>query len=244
MENNNATTAAPPRVALLRKLHQVAAQVDYVEKRGRNDHHRYNFAQAVDVVRDVRGPLLAAGVIVTPGVRPGSVTHQPYGSKGGLLTTVDLAYTFHDVETGESLTMPWAACGADTGGDKGIYKAYTGGLKYALLSAFLLPTTDDPEHDALAQPAAPEQDRSKDAERPAAPRIPLDRAKVIADLAVSAGLASWGQDEALTMAPVFSAMLASLGRTKIGDLNVDEAEAVEAFIAQEMADAAATETAA
>ena len=37
--------------------------------------------------------------------------------------------------------------GADSG-DKAPYKATTGAIKYALLTAFLIPTGDDPENDS------------------------------------------------------------------------------------------------
>lgn len=229
----------PDLPQLLAKLKKVYRAVKFVEKRGRNDHHGYRFAQALDVVRDVRAELVKQGIVVIPGVVPGSLRHFTETGGRGFVTTVDLTYTFMDADTGASITVPWAGAGADTGGDKGLYKAYTGGLKYALLSLFLLPMTEDPEHDGFTesqrQAASPSAD--KDAERPAAPRIPLDRARLLADRAVEAGLATWEGDDshdgAFAMSPVLRAKLAELGVEKIGQLNVDQAEAVEAFIAQE-----------
>jgi hypothetical protein len=40
--------------------------------------------------------------------------------------------------------LEWRGSGQDEG-EKGLYQAYTGGLKYFLLDLFLLPTFDDPE---------------------------------------------------------------------------------------------------
>ncbi len=120
------------------------------------------------------------------------------------------------------------------GGDKGIYKAMTGGLKYALLSLFLIPTTDDPERDALTEPAAKV---SNDADRPAAPTIPADRAYLIAEKAQVLGLiqteTAEGAAATFAFGPVFKAKLATLGVERIGQLNVDQAEDVEAFLANE-----------
>ena len=68
------------------------------------------------------------------------------------------------------------------------------------------------------------------AERPAVPSIPLDRAKSILDAAVEAGLA-----EGTELKPALVAKLTEVGveTGKIGHLNVDQAEVVEAFIAKE-----------
>lgn len=222
-----------PRVRLLAKLHQVAEAIDHVEKRGYNDHHKYNFAQAVDVVRTVRGELLKHKIIVLPGAN--HATHYSDTGGKGFLTTVLLDYRICDVETGEEINVPWVATGADVGGDKGLYKAFTGGLKYMLISCFLLPMTDDPEHDQVTD--------SDTEERPAAPKIPADRARRIADKAQEVQIAVWaerenGPDE-FVPGPVLQAKLAELGVSKIGQLNVDQAENLEKFLNEEEANVTA-----
>lgn len=233
------TADVSPTVALLRKLAAVRDSIGFIEKRGRNDHHQYNFAQAVDVKRDVRAALATHGLFYTVETVPGSIRqHVETGGKA-FLTTVDLDYTVYDVETGVSITLGWTGAGADTGGDKGLYKAYTGAEKYLLLSLFMLPTTDDPEHDALTAPNAAEGQSASvqaDAERPAAPQIPADRAKLILDAAADAGLAQIDPDGGeVTFSPILRAKLADVGVGRIGHLNVDQAEDVEAFIAAEKA---------
>jgi hypothetical protein len=209
------------QVTLLTKLHEVAKAIDFVEKRGRNDHHQYNFAQAVDVTRTVRDKLLEHGIVIIPGAT--NARHLPYGSKGAHLTTVDLNYRIFELEDGTVIEVPWTGVGADTGGDKGIYKAFTGGLKYMLLTLFLVPTSDDPERDQLTESSAPEE--HKDDARPAAPRIPADRAG-----ALNMDAAPGTPPE---FNPVFKALLAQQEVDKIGLLNVDQAEAVEAFLREE-----------
>ena len=62
----------------------------------------------------------------------------------GGITNIDMTIAIIDVESGEKIEVPWAGQGADKG-DKGMYKAFTGGLKYFLMKMFMLPTGDDPE---------------------------------------------------------------------------------------------------
>jgi len=216
---------------LLGKLLEVAKTIHHIEKRGRNDLQKYNFVQAVDVVRQVRSELYDRGIIVLPGSSDAQ-HHEFKTGKGSaaFLTTVALHYVFTDVESGASVQIPWVGVGSDTGGDKGIYKAYTGGLKYALLSLFLIPTTDDPEGDNLTE-------REAVPERPAAPRIPIDRAKAILAHALRVHMATVDLEAEAGTPPelhaVLKAKLAILGVDKIGLLNVDQAETVEQFLRDE-----------
>jgi len=61
------------------------------------------------------------------------------------LTAVKGTYEFtsFDVE-GSCVRGTWAGQGVDTG-DKGIYKALTGGIRHILMTIFLIPTGTDPE---------------------------------------------------------------------------------------------------
>lgn len=221
--------------ALLAKLHRVAEAISHVEKRGHNKHHNYSFVQATDVVRDVRELLLRERLIVLPAA--GNARHEAAIGGKGMVTTVDLGYTVRDTDTGAAVTIPWVGVGADIGGDKGIYKAYTGGFKYALLAMFMIPTTDDPEGDGFTERPSGQDKAHKDDERPVAPRIPVDRARAILDSAVGVGLATVVEGQAPELHAVFQAVLAQQGVEKIGALNVDQAEAVEAFLKQEAQDA-------
>jgi hypothetical protein len=62
------------------------------------------------------------------------------------LTLITVRYTFFDTESGESLEGTFCSQGSDTG-DKGVFKAVTGAIKYILSSVFLIPTGGDPEED-------------------------------------------------------------------------------------------------
>ena len=56
--------------------------------------------------------------------------------------------TWHDVESGERMEVPWYAQGVDLAGEKGVGKALTYAEKYFLLKFFHVPTKkDDPDND-------------------------------------------------------------------------------------------------
>ena len=211
-----AKAAAAP---LAVRLREVAQAVGRVEKRGRNDHHRYDYVKAEDVVAHVRDLLLERDVIVLPGAT--NARHE------GTLTTADFTFTFMAADTGESLTVPWVGVGFDKGGDKGMNKAATAALKYVLLQTFLIPSGEDPEADRVTNRNAVDAAGT-------VPIIPVDRARAIADAAVAAGLATPDPDTGLPVpGTVLQARMAQDGVGKFGALNVDQAEGLEAFIAQE-----------
>lgn len=125
-------------LSLYAKLAQVTAEVGYVQKRGYNDFHKYAYVTEADLVDAVREKLAARNVILIPSAP--SVTRE------GNLTTVTMSFTFCDGDSNQTLTAEWAGTGEDKG-DKGLYKAYTGAVKYFLMKTFLIPTGDDPEGD-------------------------------------------------------------------------------------------------
>lgn len=120
------------------KLAEVMGAVERVEKRGRNEFHKYDYATEADIVEAVRKALAERHVMLLPSIREATVN--------GTLTTLSLVFTFVDGDTGETHSCDWIGCGDDKG-DKGAYKAMTGAVKYFLLKTFLIPTGDDPEGD-------------------------------------------------------------------------------------------------
>lgn len=127
---------------LAAKLVEIIKDLPMIEKKGKNDFHGYKYAMEVDFLEAVRPKLTERGILMSMSVD--SVEILPKGEKGGLITTIKTTHTFIDAETGETLTFHGAGQGEDKG-DKGIYKAQTGALKYALAKFFLISTGDDPE---------------------------------------------------------------------------------------------------
>jgi len=139
-----AKTATPKNLYL--KLVEVAEAIDYIEKGGYNEAQRYNFVKAPDVARAVRVELAKQKIVALTSTKIVSV--EPYQSaRGGqmFLTTISGSVTFQDAESPDFVTVDAVAQGTDSG-DKGVYKAITGLIKYALTSTFLIPNeADDPE---------------------------------------------------------------------------------------------------
>jgi hypothetical protein len=130
---------------LRQKLGEVRRRIGYIQKRGYNERHDYNYVAAADIAGAVGDVLAELGVVVIP--RLESITYEPH-APGRIdsvrVARVIMAYTFTDEISGEEVTAWVAGEGLDVG-DKASYKAMTGALKYALLQSFLLATGDDPE---------------------------------------------------------------------------------------------------
>ena len=138
------TTVEKPK-GLYAKLAEVMGEVGRVEKRGFNDFHKYAYATEADLLEEVRSKLSSKGIVMFPSVA--SVVERPAKTEKGkdtVITTVHMKFSFVDSDTGEVHVAEWAGAGDDAS-DKGLYKAYTGAIKYFLMKTFLIPTGDDPE---------------------------------------------------------------------------------------------------
>jgi hypothetical protein len=182
------TTQAEPRVEgppeavakLAGKLTHVMASVDRVKKRGKNTHFNYDFATEADINAAVRQHLAEQKVIVLPAI---------VGvSRNGHMTSLDMRFTIIDGDSGARIILPWAGAGEDKG-DKGIWKAITGAVKYFIAKSFLIPTGDDPEivnsrekderREVNKATARPEREGKK-----ARPSLPKDSGAVFIDKVV------------------------------------------------------------
>lgn len=120
-----------------------------VPKRGWNDHHKYNYAMEADVVAYL-GPLMTKYmVVVNVDVMLDRVERiemsQTRGGGTMTLTRLPVQITIINADKpGERDTVTWIGEGSDTG-DKGVYKSYTGALKYFYMKWFQIATGDDPE---------------------------------------------------------------------------------------------------
>lgn len=152
-----ASGAEPPRpLSLTTKLAEVMAAVGRIAKRGRNEFHGYDYATEADIVEAVRAELAKRHILIYPEVvdyevRELSAAHDKKAAR--LLTILRLRFLIEDGSSGERIERQWLGAGEDSG-DKGVYKAMTGGDKYFLLKLFLIPTGDDPERDTRKAPTA------------------------------------------------------------------------------------------
>ena len=141
-------------MSLRQKLGEVRRRIGYIQKRGYNERHNYNYVAAADIAGTVGDILAELGVVVIP--RLESISYEPHApgrADSVRVARVIMAYTFTDENSTEEITARVAGEGLDAG-DKASYKAMTGALKYALLQSFLLATGDDPEEERADSRAA------------------------------------------------------------------------------------------
>ena len=118
---------------------------DYLKKDGYNKMMKYNYISERKI-KELINPLFKKyGIIFKVDVSNPNIV--PIGEKGRVLTTVTVKYAFVLAEDPETkIEGEFIGQGVDNG-DKGVYKAITGAIKYIIMSLFLIPTGDDPEND-------------------------------------------------------------------------------------------------
>jgi ERF superfamily len=136
------------------KLAQLMGLIPPVEKAGRNDFHKYNYAKEGDLVEAVRPLLAEYGIffwwtILEEERRGRKKSQTDEMSDAETLTVLKIQFQF--IDAAGDKTEPQIVYGyGDDPIDKGLYKAMTGAIKYALMKTFLIATGDDPEGDAAA----------------------------------------------------------------------------------------------
>lgn len=141
---------------LVQKLAKVMAETRWVEKKGRNSFFNYDYARETDILDAVRTKLAENGIFVFTSVEHTDVKETAKRTRDGSpvnLVFVKTKHTFWDGESGETAEVFGTGCGEDSG-DKAIYKAITGAMKYFISKNFLMSTGDDPEKDS--EPAKPD----------------------------------------------------------------------------------------
>ncbi len=130
---------------LIGKLASIIEEIERIPENGFNDFHNYSYATESDIKAVVRKKMAERKLVMIPDVVK-EITKQVTTAKGKTenLTTLEIIYYISDGETGESIAFKGIGTGQDSG-DKAVYKAQTGALKYALTTLFLIPTGQDPE---------------------------------------------------------------------------------------------------
>lgn len=131
---------------ILKKLLAISKEVEAMPKDKTNDFQNYKYLSETQVSLKMRQLLNEHGVIFTHSVKQTGMKDWQ-NSKGAqkFLTTIEVTYRFYDAETGEFIEGTECGQGEDSG-DKGVYKAVTGAVKYIFMKNFLIPTGDDPEN--------------------------------------------------------------------------------------------------
>lgn len=134
---------------LVLKLTQIMAETHWVEKKGRNAFFNYEYAKEADILNAVRDKLAENKIFIFTSIESTDFKESGKRTKDGSpmnLVFVKTKHTFWDAESGETAEVFGQGCGEDSG-DKAVYKAITGAMKYFISKNFLISAGDDPEKD-------------------------------------------------------------------------------------------------
>jgi len=133
---------------LKQKLLEVSKSIGYLQKDKTNKMQGYNYLSEATIKKTIKTAFDEQGILFnysTNDVSQYEISPTHRGTKQ-FCTIVKGIYSFIDVDSEERVYGSWVGSGTDTG-DKGLYKAITGGVKYIFNTNFLIPTGDDPEND-------------------------------------------------------------------------------------------------
>jgi ERF superfamily len=137
---------------LYAKMSKVLAAVQRVPKNGVNSHFGYRFVREADLTEAIRQHMAEHNLCLFVGATDVLDT-RPTEGKAGPVTTIRMTATFACGDGGATFTTSWLGAGQDAG-DKGLYKALTGGVKYLLMKTFMVSSNDDPEQEEAPGEAA------------------------------------------------------------------------------------------
>lgn len=140
---------------ILAKLAAVQKDIEKMEKDGKNTFAKYNYLTETQLTFKLKTLFDKHGILFLNNTKVLDVRELGKSKSGAtnLMTTVQVDYAFVDAESGEYVRSTAVGTGADTG-DKGLYKAITGAIKYVYMKTFNIPTGDDPERDTEKKTAA------------------------------------------------------------------------------------------
>lgn len=234
----------PQQDALIAAVCEVMREVKEVEKTGYNEKQNYHFASDADILSAVQPAMAKHGLALIPGPVEATTVEAGQSRSGNTVFRTDVRVTYRLCHSsGTSVEVQSCGSGSDNA-DKGIYKAMTGALKYALCQIFLIPRLMDAErHDA---PDVQRRSFASEA-RERARAEAEDRRLIATSKDGKRFLTNWGEfvkDGLLTLVPIgarcgepISALSAaevenydSLLRTALaGEVPADKRPALEAF---------------
>lgn len=151
---------------LVQKLAEACNEVGGIEKKGVNQAQNYKYVKAADVAKALRRELFSRGIVCIPDESKIEwVEHEgnpkPGQERGSRMTECRLEVTFNISDGITTLAFRGWGVARDSG-DKAVYKAKTGALKYFLRGLGILPDEkDDPEADESVDKAFRESSTEK-----------------------------------------------------------------------------------
>ena len=129
---------------LLQKMLVARSKIGYVKKDSYNAGQKFSFASEEAIINEVRSVLNECGIVISESVQRMEIIPVQKDKGTAFLIFLEVAYTFWDADSGESLICVSVGSGYDET-DKGSSKAMTAALKYALIQNMLIPRGYDPD---------------------------------------------------------------------------------------------------
>ena len=133
---------------VLQKLQACQKDIEVMQKDGYNDFNKYKFLSETQITMKIKTLFDKYNLLFHyQSEITGTEVYQ--GAKGDtqFLVTVKVTYSILDSDSGEGISGVVVGQGADKG-DKGVYKAITGAIKYLYMKMFNIPTGDDAEKES------------------------------------------------------------------------------------------------
>ena len=188
---------------LIKKLSKVMAEIERIPKNGTNEFHKYKYVTESDMVDALRGKLAEAGIMIIPSVEKTTTHLGAIQTRNGAQSLIDIEMTFtiYDSESDQQIVAKWSGQGSDSG-DKGVYKAMTGAVKYFLMKMFLVSTGDDPEGEKTPHTTA---------NKPTTPKATKEQQEAVVSLVMATGkprpAQTWLDSLTVTQAEAFAKKL-------------------------------------
>lgn len=132
---------------LQKKKATVVEKVERIPKNGYNSFHKYEYSTESDIKEGIRSLLSESGLTLDIELVEDAKTEVNTKQGRAWLHTVTMEFVLTDNDTGY-MNIKRSKGEATDNGDKGIYKAYAGCIKYYLMNNFLISTGEkdnDPE---------------------------------------------------------------------------------------------------
>lgn len=126
---------------IYQRLNEVMKEVAYIQKTDKKVNNMFRFVTHDSVVAALRGPMVTHGIVMAPTI----VELTQDGNR----TVAKMEISFINIDNPQDrITVTYYGYGIDTQ-DKGVGKAVSYAVKYALLKVFALETGDDVEKDNI-----------------------------------------------------------------------------------------------
>lgn len=129
-------------MSLWQRIFALQSEGTRVEKKGRNDEHKYNYIRASDVVAVAQRLFTKWRIIPQLSY---DYVHDSQPERMGITRLVATLTLINPDDSEDRIQWGTYPGAGQDGGDKGPYKAMTGAAKYAFTMACLFEPTDDPE---------------------------------------------------------------------------------------------------